>query len=364
MDKQFISYYEKIGFAPTGIDPSKKHKLTPNRANLYRKLGLPPQFFHGLNCLEIGPGSGDNTKDLLQRGVRSVSVVDLSTTVIGQLKTKLPEVNCIVADAYDPINFGRFDFVLIEGVLPFQLDPVKMYLNALDSLEVNGVLVGTAADEISSLSELLRRFYVKSLIVKKSLTVNQISELLAKDFSFLPGMTRDPIHWVHDSILNPWMGETFSITKALVNLPENFRPYSFSPNFFEDTVWYKNLSFNHDLTAQILSQFQTKRMFAIDTRVGITNQNYSRVTNFKSICREIFDLVTKSTEVDITLKRTRLFELLELLQTHTDLLDVRTLDSLISFSRWLQSDSLDDLKEFKPFWGRGQIHFAIQKTDI
>ena len=67
MDKQFISYYEKIGFAPTGIDSNKKHLLTSNRTNLYTKLGLLPQFFHGLTCLEIGPGAGDNTKDLLQR---------------------------------------------------------------------------------------------------------------------------------------------------------------------------------------------------------------------------------------------------------------------------------------------------------
>lgn len=362
MDKQFISYYEKIGFAPTGIDSNKKHLLTSNRTNLYTKLGLLPQFFHGLTCLEIGPGAGDNTKDLLQRGVSKMTILDLSNTVVEALKKILPDVKYVVADAYDPINFGRFDFVLIEGVLPFQADPISMYLNALNSLEVNGILIGTAADEISSLSELLRRFYVKISLEEQLLDVHQIVKLLAKDFSFLPGMTRDPIHWVHDSILNPWLGETFSISDALTNLPENFRPYSFTPNFFEDIGWYKNYLSNSELTREIISQFQTKRMFAIDTRIDITKHNASSVITFEAICSEIFNLITKPTELDISSQRTNLYELLKQLEVFTDLLDIRTLHSLMSFTKWLQSNNSEDLNGFKALWGRGQIHFAIQKT--
>jgi hypothetical protein len=112
MTKPFIDFYTQIGFAPTGqqIGLSKRHR--ENRTNLYRKLGLHPMVFMGARVLEIGPGSGENSIDLLDRGISSLKLVDGVPEVLDSLKTRIKSDIPISYELYDasmppPVYFGK-----------------------------------------------------------------------------------------------------------------------------------------------------------------------------------------------------------------------------------------------------------------
>ncbi len=86
MTKPFLDFYTQIGFASTGQKAGASVIHSENRTNLYRKLSLHPQILKGARVLEIGPGSGENSVDLLKRGISSLKLVDGVPEVINSLK--------------------------------------------------------------------------------------------------------------------------------------------------------------------------------------------------------------------------------------------------------------------------------------
>ncbi len=364
VERQFISYYDNIGFAPTGIDPSKINLLSRNRTNLYRKLGLHDSFFKGINALEIGPGSGENALDLLDRGVKKLTLCDFSNSVLQHLNQKASEDSRLALkklNAESTLNLGTFDLVLIEGVIPLQHKPLEIFKNAIESLGPNGVLITTCADEISLLSEVLRKFMLNLLIETEGFTLNDCVTFLSEDFANLPSMTRDPVHWVHDSIFNPWLGVPFSVADLLENLPSDCIPMRFSPDFHLDTVWYKTHLSQTEICKEYLDSFTSNRGFLIDTRSTCTPKDVASINSLTVCCREIFDLATN--KKNSPLQETRMLineKVIEILSL-SDILDDVTLESLKAFSAWLTNSEIDALREFRPFWGRGQVHVSVTR---
>jgi ubiquinone/menaquinone biosynthesis C-methylase UbiE len=89
MKRPFIDFYTKIGFAPTQQQSGMQFTHQLNRRNLYRKLGLHPRVFQGANVLEVGPGSGENSIDLLSRGINSLKLSDAVPSVLQELSKKI-----------------------------------------------------------------------------------------------------------------------------------------------------------------------------------------------------------------------------------------------------------------------------------
>jgi len=52
----FLSFYNRLGFAPTRQQTSSSNSLSARRAFLYRTLGIPNLAVRGSDIIEFGPG--------------------------------------------------------------------------------------------------------------------------------------------------------------------------------------------------------------------------------------------------------------------------------------------------------------------
>ncbi|THF83920.1 class I SAM-dependent methyltransferase [Deinococcus sp. KSM4-11] len=93
-------------------------------ATLYSaaRPGYPPALFDQLRAwgalradsrvLELGPGSGQATQDLLDRGVRRIDALEVGTALARELQKRLPDprLHVWVGDAHDlPLPEGAYD---------------------------------------------------------------------------------------------------------------------------------------------------------------------------------------------------------------------------------------------------------------
>jgi hypothetical protein len=66
------------------------------------------------------------------------------------------------------------EIVICEGVIPLQIDPKRFASNVSHSARHGGLFLLTTADEVSSLSEVLRRFIAHKLMTVNVSKLNEI----------------------------------------------------------------------------------------------------------------------------------------------------------------------------------------------
>lgn len=369
MDKPFIDFYTQIGFAPTGQQEGQVQKHRENRSNLYRKLGLHPGVFNGASVLEIGPGSGENSIDLLGRGIRSLKLLDGVPVILESLKsrilTKIPVFYELGDVSITPLSVDAetFEIVICEGVIPLQLDPIIFFNNVANRVAPGGILVITATDEISGLSEILRRIIAKSILSQTDSTIEKLEEFFRKDFELLGGMTRTASNWILDSIMNPWVGKMFSIEDALKASPKDFRPISMSPNLHLDQAWYKNTNNNSIEKEAWINSYKENCHQLIDFR---TSSQISAPSAQNSLllhlCNEIFLIMQDMASQSSSSANNSLSKLVQRLVTECPQLDSFTNGSLMSFRNFIETGEAALLKDFRPFWGRGQQYLCFERS--
>jgi 2-polyprenyl-3-methyl-5-hydroxy-6-metoxy-1,4-benzoquinol methylase len=366
MKRPFIDFYEKIGFAPTGQQEGQVQKHRENRTNLYRKLGLHSGVFRGANVLEVGPGSGENSIDLLDRGIRSLKLVDGVPAVLESLKARIETETPVTYELFDasrpPTNPEVFDIVLCEGVIPLQHDPVLFFQNISRSVAPGGILIVTTMDGISTLSEILRRISAVLLFQHDGLNTESLSSFFQEDFQALPDMSRKPSNWVLDSIQNPWIGKLFSIEDALTESLEGFRPISMTPNLHSDMEWYKTINSNKSEISKWIHSYQENCHRLIDFRVsngGPIDASLNR--RLAELSSRIFVEMQRLNSGEFNDAEKLLFKLLNCIIDECNQLELKTRKSLIAYSEFLKSGEPRALKEFRPFWGRGQQYVCFER---
>jgi 2-polyprenyl-3-methyl-5-hydroxy-6-metoxy-1,4-benzoquinol methylase len=367
MKRPFIDFYTEIGFAPTGQQPDISQKHKENRTNLYRKLGLHSQTFKSANVLEIGPGSGENAIDLLNRGISSLTVSDGAQVVLDKLKLVLEENVPIKYEICDSQKSSPskefFDIVICEGVIPLQINPSMFFQNVCQRVAPGGIVLITTMDSISSLSEVLRRIISFKIMAQGAKDLKNIVDFFRKDFEQLEGMTRTAENWVLDSILNPWIGKMFSISDALLAAPKNFRPISMTPNLHLDQEWYKNPNDNaserdswirsYRENCHQLINFQTK----IPASVAI-QQNLLLL----EICNSVFLEMQQASYQSVLSNQRLIVDLIGRIVDEFSFIDVSTKNSLKSFVKFIETEDPTVLVDFQTFWGRGQQYLCFENT--
>ena len=367
MQKPFIDFYTEIGFAPTGQQDGQDQKHHKNRTNLYRKLGLHPGLFKGASVLEIGPGSGENTIDLLNRGIRSLKLVDGVPAVLESLKARVKTQIPITYELYDasmsPPSLEVFDIVICEGVIPLQLDPIVFFQNVSKSVAPGGIILITTMDGISGLSEILRRISAKLLFQSDGFNTQSLASFFQEDFQALPNMTRKPSNWVLDSIQNPWIGRMFSIQDALKACLEDFRPISMTPNLHLDVEWYKTTNSNTSEVSKWVNSYQQNCHRLLDFRVTEESPVAASLNHrLSELCSRIFLEMQGLYSGELQDAKTLLVESLNCTIKECEQLSYTTKISLISYSEFLMSGDARTLKDFRPFWGRGQQYMCFQRS--
>ena len=366
MKKPFIDFYTQIGFAPTGQLFGNQDKHRENRSNLYRKLGLHPKVLEGSTVLEIGPGSGENSIDLLARGIKSLKLVDGVPAVLESLQSRISGHTPVTYELYDasmlPPKRETFDIVICEGVIPLQLSPGDFFRNVSTSVAQGGILLVTTFDSISGLSEILRRIIATRFILHDKLTFNDLEVFFQKDFDALRGMTRTARNWLLDSVANPWIGDLFSLEDAISSSHPDFRPISMTPNLHLDLNWYKNYNVNSVEKTEWINSYNSKCHQLIDYRFEA--RTFPKIEDnlvLRSLCTDVFLEMQKLSSTNLEFSISIICELLDRILKECNQVDNLTKLALSSFIRFMETDEVAELTEFRPFWGRGQQYICFQK---
>jgi hypothetical protein len=195
--------------------------------------------------------------------------------------------------------------------------------------------------------------------------INQIVAFFEEDFAALPRMTRNPKDWVLDSVLNPWVGEFFSIRDATQTLFSNgFQPVSHTPCIADDLGWYKEESSNNKVAQDWEDRYLRNVHKLIDTRnvdSNSTSQESNQVLIMK--CSNIFASMKEYVSNKSLVHEAKILAGIETILSRCPQLSLETQSSLQSFLLWANSLRNDDLKEFRGFWGRGQQHILFERTE-
>jgi 2-polyprenyl-3-methyl-5-hydroxy-6-metoxy-1,4-benzoquinol methylase len=364
MTRPFVDFYNEIGFAPTSQQLGRSFEHKQNRSNLYRKLGIHKFSWLNASVLEVGPGSGENSIDLVGRGIKSLTLADAVPVVLERIKAKNIEgldVKYELLDVSQHSLSGSYQIVICEGTIPFQLEPRQFLSNISCAVEEGGLLLITTVDAVSVLSEVLRRYMAQKIMVQNEFSLDELTVFFQEDFDALPSMTRNPRDWVLDSILNPWVGKLFSTSELFT---QGFRQVSSTPRISDDLGWYKE----RYPTAGIASTYQDIYVRnvhkLIDTRISTLESAPEEMNKSLIIeAEKIYDLtqrfvLDKSPEYEL-----EILACIERILAGCPQLNPKTQSALRCILVWAKSMKESDLSEFRGFWGRGQQHMLFERSE-
>ena len=98
-----------------------------------------------IRILEVGPGTGNITSKLINRGFRNITCVDISEEMLAMLKSKvnLDEHRIIASDIdsyLDENKDHKYDLIILSSVLHHLPDYVSTFKNLLGHLSSGGIL--------------------------------------------------------------------------------------------------------------------------------------------------------------------------------------------------------------------------------
>ncbi len=373
----FLSFYDHIGFAPTRQQESLASTYSTSRAFLYRTLGIPNIAVRGSDVLEFGPGSGENSEVLLALGPKSYKFVDGSDGVLTNLQSRLgsagsndsegPLLQFTESDILEYADESLYDLVVCEGVLPMQFKPRDMAAHVLSFVRPGGVAILTCMDSVSSFSEIARRYVASSIfgdLEYSEKLVHQLVDFFTPDFACLPGMTRRPEDWVLDSIINPWLGDFFSLQDALEVATDGYALLGTSPKIIQDWRWYKDpsaLDGNHTL-ASAISSYRRNIHSLLDVRftgqARLDNEsNWGLIDVTSSIATRVRGQISGKDPYEPTEFGNDIQRILET----TGNLHPQTVKSLQGLVDWSLSRDTSDLAHFRSLWGRGQQYISLAR---
>jgi SAM-dependent methyltransferase len=294
--RPFLDFYGAQNISPVAQDISDLDRHFQRRGSLYRSLGIPPLYVRDRSVIEFGPGSGHNALYTQHLGPRRYVMVDANVRGIEETRALLERVQPGKAN-YEIVHAlieefesaERFDLVLAEGLVPFQMDPSAFIRHIARSAGENAVLVVTCADAPSILGEVGRRLIAYRLAgpgVTERERLARLVPVFTPHLATLGGMSRSVEDWIYDNILNPFVGRTFGIDEAIEALGDEFDVYGSSPEFIVDLRWYKQLygaerQFNENARIAYLENminFLDYRVTvpAHDAKLGIAIRDLSR----------------------------------------------------------------------------------------
>ena len=370
-DRPFIDFYDRIGFAPTRQSIENEwSRFGQVRRRLYETLGLLEIVFSGSKIVEIGPGSGDNAEANLQCNPHSYTFVDGTHVVLQRLEQRFSgyqdscELTFLLLDITRDTPPSDFDLVLCEGVIPTQIDPLRIAHRVLRLARVGGVVVLTCMDSVSIFAEVCRRYIASQVFGDPTETTTYLAELVEffkMDLESLEGMSRRREDWALDTIINPWVGKLFSVADALEVAGSDYDLLGTSPNFLIDWRWYKDPShlapgesmnqLRHTYTANVRSM--------LDRRCVYGPQDEEAAIALRGSADRIYSMVQGHISFGRDLVRTDFKDLLIELRQVAGPLQDPTERSLASLESWATTGDLSALHDFRLMWGRGQQYVSF-----
>jgi len=368
--RPFLDFYEKHGIIPTNLDIDSQSEFFMQRDRLFETLGVLPQILHGAKILEVGPGTGQKALHLLSKSPITYTAVDLNSASIKSTK-KLTDDHgfgdkstVIASNFLEFQSFTKFNFVLAELVIPTQISPNLFVEKICNLLDLGGTAVITCIDPVGLLPETLRKAIVLRLgLIDEGLNQSgaRIANFFEHDLNSLVGMNRSRTDWAIDNLINPWIGETFAIPQAIASLGPEARFYRSSPSFSENYTWYKTrFPSNQVLNQLTVEEYWRKCHNFIDYRS--VNPPRSEIANRElfNLCKLLYSIVHQQIwDQDSSYAVSRICS--ALMSEICDLSQI-TLNSLTSFERFWRTEDVDELSDFRAWWGRATHYLSFLKS--
>ncbi|MEQ8815095.1 MAG: class I SAM-dependent methyltransferase [Thalassobaculum sp.] len=379
INRPFLNFYMSQRISPVRQDISNLTAHYRRRGALYHSLGLPPITLRGRRVLELGPGTGENALATLSYEPAELTLVDGNPSSLGACRrnlsphlgggTKIRFIRSLIEDFQID---ARYDVVLCEGVIPFQVDPVTFARSLSRYVAPGGVLVVTCIDGVQFIGEVARRLIADSLIpfdTPARRRHDALQPVFAPHLDSLSGMTRSHTDWIYDNLLIPYTGRLFGIQDAIEALGEEFDVFGASPNFGVDWRWYKTLTGEDPgFNSVFLDQYRKNIMNFLDYRVVMPPQDEDVGARVLALADDLFD-----TTVDMETRGTndRLPHVLQILDeitrfaTEDNAVTRKSLEELSAFlSNPSLSSAIGGLPTFTGFFGRGQQYLSfVRRTE-
>jgi MPBQ/MSBQ methyltransferase len=172
-----------------------------------------------LDVLDMGAGTGTLSQQVVQRGVKKLTLLDQSAQMLDQARAKplLAECSFVLADASQPLPFDddSFDRIVSSGFFYYMPNPVEALREQMRVTRVGG------------------RVLVMGSLAPKPLLVR----LLAQTFNRFP-TTEQYEGWFRDAglsdvsykyVSNPWNAQQYAIAIVGIKAPGTAQPARLAP---------------------------------------------------------------------------------------------------------------------------------------
>ena len=373
-----FSFYNSIDSYPFKRDIDNIDLHFKQRSLLLRNLGVVPKFLEGKRVLEIGGGYGENALFLLAQKPSSMTLMEISNECLLSSKDLLDEfkfsheintkIDYLCVDFKEYKRKKLYDFVVFEGVIPFEPDPSYLLHQTVQHVSNGGVVSITCIDPVSLFPEVLRRL-VSILLAPVECQLEDRVDILLPIFkshlSTLSGMSRDPKDWVIDQMIHPWSGKSFSILEAAKVISDKFEILGSSPQFFNDWSWFREVE-NARSISSIEEQYYSNLHNFIDYRFFHSVQPVKQNKLLLALCNRVLKRVRKMEsgfcDLDVIEIRKDIVEVCEILSTYaTDTADDLQ-DFILAFDSIYAHKKPVDFRGFASLFGRGQQYVSFIKV--
>jgi SAM-dependent methyltransferase len=262
-----LAYYLRHGLNPVRYEMADLRRHLDRRESLYRTLGLPARLFRGARVLEAAAGSGQNSLYVAGLGPRELVLVEPNPTAQRDIRRLYATAGStavqprLVESTFQDFQSDQlFDVVICENWLG-RAPAERRLLRKLGALtDAGGLLVVTAVSPVGVLPNVLRKA-LTCRIDRPAAGFAERTARLVKAFGphleTIPAMTRTPIDWVHDNVMNPaYFGVLLTVPMVLEDLGAEFDVLGASPRFAADWRWFKSLWGPHkEFNDHFLSQY-------------------------------------------------------------------------------------------------------------
>lgn len=376
--RPYLGFYTAHQISPVTQDISALQTHFERRGSLYKQLGIPPSLFRNRTLLELGPGSGYNAIYTTTLGLSRYVLVDGNPTALDELRRNFAKfqvrhehiaiVESLIESFATP---ERFDIVLCEGVIPWQLDSKAFAQHIAKYAATGGLIVVTCIDAASFLGESLRRIIAAKFSpfadpMESRLAV--LENFFAPHLRTLRSMNRPIRDWIQDNILIKYYAGFFSITDAIEALEHSCSFYSSSPKFVQDWRWYKDqYGVARRQDSAIRLQYLANVANLVDYRFEVPPHSVAIGEQILRLGNDIFQLMLDIEESYMTQAHiSDLSRCLQALANEISVLRPETRAAFLEVVDYFNSNQdplMYRFSHFLPFFGRGQQYVSFAREE-
>lgn len=244
-----LGFYRRYGISPVRYNASLSEHMEI-RGALYRRLGILPLSIRHAKVLEVAAGSGQNSLHVAAQLPITLTLVEPNPVAMREIRslyaglqfphTRPSLLGCRLQEFE---TAERFDIVICENWLGSSAHDRRLLRKLATFVAEDGLLIVTTMSPVGLIPNVIRRVLGDRASDVHLPFEDRRAQLVAAfepHLATLVGMTRAPVDWVQDNMINPaYYGIDLTLPLLLSELGAGFGVLRSSPSFAQDWRWFK-----------------------------------------------------------------------------------------------------------------------------